>query len=548
VRAIHPTFVLSITDVTVRYTDNVVLDRVSLSIAPGEKAGVIGDNGSGKSTLLRLLAGLCEPDNGAVTVLSPGGAGYLAQSMDLPSSATVADAIDYGLRDLRRIERLLDESALALSRGEPGAAETYAALVEEFEARDGYDADKRVEIALRELGYDRFTQRTGAAAQDRSRLWRTLPGGDQARVALAATLAANPELLLLDEPTNDLDDAGLAWLEERLREHRGTVVAVTHDRLFLDRLTSTVIEVAEGHLNRYGNGYEGYLAAKAAARSRQALLHAQWLASIARNEALVEANAERLAGIPRKGPRGFSGAGAFRARSRTHGAMSRIRAAKEDLRQLTGNPVPPPPEPLRFTASIQARPEGARLVLSGVRVAGRLEVGQLELTAGERLLVTGPNGAGKTTLLRVIAGEVEPDAGTVERIGRAGFLRQQDEAGRGDRGKTVLETFAEGLPGPADEHAESLLRLGLFRPGELDRAVGALSIGQRRRIDLARIVTRPSELLLLDEPTNHLSPQLVEELEGALAGYPGMVVLVTHDRRLRSSFAASQRLELDPVR
>ncbi|NUT96700.1 MAG: ABC-F family ATP-binding cassette domain-containing protein, partial [Saccharothrix sp.] len=225
---------LTLHDVTKRFDTRLVLDRVSLTVKPGEKVGVIGDNGSGKSTLLALLAGRLRPDHGEVTVVAPGGVGYLPQTLDLPPHATVADAIDLALADLRALEAEIRRLELDLTD-----LEHYAALVERFEARGGYEADTRVDIALHGLGLPGLP---------RARALGTLSGGERSRLALAATLAAAPELLLLDEPTNDLDDRAVAWLEQHLRAHRGTVVAITHDRVFLEHVTATVLEVAEGRV------------------------------------------------------------------------------------------------------------------------------------------------------------------------------------------------------------------------------------------------------------------------------------------------------------
>ncbi|MEV4014878.1 TlrC/CarA/OleB/SrmB family ABC-F type ribosomal protection protein [Nonomuraea angiospora] len=524
---------LALTEITKRYGTRVVLDRVSLTVRPGERIGVIGDNGSGKSTLLRLMAGAERPDNGELLVVAPGGVGHLPQSLALPPHATVADAVDLALADLRELEARMRAAERSLEEAD---AETYAGLVAQFEARGGYEADVRVEIALHGLGLPGL---------DRSRRLGTLSGGERARLALAATLASAPELLLLDEPTNDLDDRAVAWLEQRLRAHRGTVVAITHDRVFLERVTTAILEVADGQVRRYGDGYAGYLAAKAAERAAQARAHEEWKAELDRHATLVAANAGRLAGIPRKTPKAGMGTGTWRARSRTHGAAGRIRQSQQRLRRLTEHPAPPPPEPLRFTAALTTggAATGAEVAaLDGVVVAGRLRLDSLAVRTGERLLVTGPNGAGKTTLMRVLAGELRPDAGEVRRADRVGLFRQ-DEGDIGPADRTVLRAYAYGRPGSLDDHADALLALGLFRPSDLGLRLGELSYGQRRRIELARLVSEPVDLLLLDEPTNHLSPMLVEQLEEALAAYPGALVVVTHDRRLRAAFTGSH-LEL----
>ncbi|UFS97207.1 TlrC/CarA/OleB/SrmB family ABC-F type ribosomal protection protein [Nocardia huaxiensis] len=529
---------LTLSDLTKRYDERLVLDRVSLSIRPGEKVGVVGDNGSGKSTLLRLMAGREHPDNGEVRVQFPGGTGYLAQTLDLPDTATVADAVELALTDLRDLESRMRAAEQALIA--PGALgerlDRYADLAARFEARGGYEADARVEAALHGLGLPGL---------DRARPLGTLSGGERRRLALAGTLAAAPELLLLDEPTNDLDDAAITWLERRLREHRGTVVAVTHDRVFLERITSIVLEVDAGAVTRHGNGYDGYLTAKAAQRRRQMRLHEEWKQELARSTRLAESNVARLDAIPRKLPLAVFAAGPFRARGRGHGAMSRIRNAKERVARLTSDPIAAPADPLRFTAQLSAPAGLTAATVAEVRnvvVDNRLRLEGLRIGMAERLLVTGPNGAGKTTLLRLLSGELRQDAGEVAVRGRVGHLRQQESAWPAC--STLLEAYAAGRPGPADEYAEALLAFGLFRPQDLRLRLGELSYGQRRRIELARLVSDPVDLLLLDEPTNHLSPALVEDLEQALADYPGAVVLVTHDRRMRSRFTG-RRLELD---
>nr|WP_254406497.1 ABC-F family ATP-binding cassette domain-containing protein [Streptomyces sp. AC627_RSS907] len=520
---------LTVSDVSKRYGRHLVLDRVSFTVRPGEKAGVIGDNGSGKSTLLRLLAGVEQPDNGEVGVVAPGGTGHLAQTLDLPGTACVGDTIDLALAGLRALEGRMRAAGAALQGADPAAYDRYAALEAEFEARGGYDADRCVDVALRHLGE--------AAGQDRSRRLGTLSGGQRSRLALAATLASAPELLLLDEPTNDLDDEAVAWLEERLRAHRGTVIAVTHDRAFLDRVTDTILEVDPDtrSVRRYGNGYPGYLVAKAAERARREREHAEWRTELARQSRLADSHAGRLGTIPRKGPWAFSGAGAFRARSRAHGAMSRIRNARERLHRLTENPVPAPPEPLRFSADIAGMADRA-VEVRDLRVPGRLVLDSLHVPAGGRLVVTGPNGTGKTTLLRVLAGELNPEPGaTVRRPSRVGFLRQVAvPASAEEASGSLLAAFGE-------DRADELLALGLFRATDLARPVRDLSTGQRRRLELARLVTGSYDLLLLDEPTNHLSPALVEELQAALALYEGTLIVVTHDRRLRSALSGAVR-------
>ena len=520
---------LALRGVSKSYGGRILLEQVSLTVRPGEHVGVVGDNGAGKSTLLRLIGGRERPDSGEVTVTAAGGVGYLGQTLDLPLEYTVQQAVDAALADLRELERVLRRAEALFGGAGPVELAVYDDLLAAFEARDGYAADARVDAALHGLGL---------AGLGRDRLLGSLSGGEAARLALAGLLAADPELLLLDEPTNHLDAAALGWLEDRLRAHRGTVVAVSHDRLFLDRVATAILEVdAERRsVTRYGEGYAGFLAEQAAARRRWEQAYQQWCDDV---EELTNrsATSARQVGYGRR--KDNDKVGFNRHAGRVQSTISRqVRNAQEMLRRLQAEPVPRPPDPLRFAGRLTGGAAGTLARLSGVSVGTRLAIGELRVEAGERLLVHGPNGAGKTTLLRVLAGELAPDRGRLQRRGRVGYLPQ--EVPVSPPRATLLAAFAAGLPGPVDEHAEALLALGLFRPADLAVPVGRLSVGQLRRLALARLLVHDADLLLLDEPTNHLAPELVEELEHAIGEYAGAVILVSHDRLLRRRFAGTQ--------
>lgn len=428
------------------------------------------------------------------------------------------------------------ETALAA----PGGADdaqlvTYGDLLTEYEERDGYRADARTEAALHGLGLGHLT---------RERTLGSLSGGEQSRLALACVLASGPELLLLDEPTNRLDLRAVTWLEDQLRAHRGTLVVITHDRAFLERTTTVIVEVDRDlrSVVRYGDGWDGYRTARAAARRRWARDHQEWVDELARTEELVNAAGQRLAATAKDPGEGWG------KHRRSHEAKlsGQVRAARARLEGLRREPVPAPPQPLRFSAGLTPASggdghPGPLVELASVAVGDRLHVPALRVDSGQRLLVTGPNGAGKSTLLRVLAGDLAPGTGMVRRRARIGYLPQELPA-RPTR-RTLLATFAAGRPGHADEYTDMLLDLGLFRAEDLTVPVAALSVGQQRRLALARLVTRPADLLVLDELTNHITLALVEELEAALAAYAGAVVVVSHDRSFRSRFTG-ERLEL----
>jgi macrolide transport system ATP-binding/permease protein len=540
---------LHLSGVSHGYGDRELFSGVDLVIAAGEHAAVVGENGAGKSTLLRILAGIEAPADG--TVRRHGRVGYLAQTSGLPARLTVADAIDDALLALREMEAELERLEDGLAAAGPNELEAYGNLQTQYQLREGYTAESRVEAAL---------DRLGLGGVDRGRTLGSLSGGEQERVALACLLADPADILLLDEPTNHLDAGGTAWLEARLAAHRGAVVVVSHDRVLLRKVAAAVIEVdAERRtVNRYGNGYDGYLKEKRAERQRWAQQYHGWLDAMASERRQADTVADRM-GYARRRDNDKAGFD-FKTGTWERAAASKVRNAQERLRRLEDNPVERPPERLKLDAGLDsagvdgagpddAGPDGAGpdldreardaagrvLHARNTRVPGRLDVPEFRVERGQKILITGPNGAGKSTLLSVLAGTLEPAAGQVVRQGRIGYL-QQELALPEHPSLRLLPAFTAGLGGNIDDHAEALLRLGLFRTSEFHVPVGALSAGQQRRLSLARLLLGHNEVMLLDEPTNHLAPVLVEELESALADFSGTVVMVSHDRALGEWF------------
>lgn len=523
-----------------------VLDGVSLTASPGHRIGLIGENGVGKSTLLRLLAGVDEPDAGSVS--RPDGLGFLQQEMPFDAGSTIAAVLDEALReareDLAELERLGEELA-HVPQGEPGHQELLAAYgtwLEQAQDRESWDADRRAALVLDGLGL-------GAFGHDRP--LGSLSGGQRGRLALAALLVRRPPALLLDEPTNHLDDGAAAFLEEQLSCLPGAVVLASHDRAFLDAVCTDVIDLdpaVDGPV-RYGGNYSAYLVEKHAERARWERGYAEEQQELEELRHTAGVTARRVA--PDRGPRDNEKMGYGHRAGRVQSQISRrVRNATRRLEELERAQVAEPPPPLRFAAwelaAQEAEESRSPLVsLKGVRVAGRLVLDHLEVAATDRLLVTGGNGAGKSTLLAVLAGRLSAVGEVRRRPGlTVGLLTQDTEFERLDR--TVRDTYELSV-GPERAEKVPLGSLGLMHERDLDKAIGHLSVGQRRRLALALLVARPPHLLLLDEPTNHLSPRLCDELEEALGtGGAGAIVVASHDRWLRRRWQGSElRLERD---
>lgn len=534
--------------ITVAYGLRTVLDAVDLTASPGERLGLVGENGAGKSTLLRVLAGIQTPDGG--TVSRPAHVTYLGQVPDLPDDGTLRDAVDAALADFRALEARMRELEQAMADGDEGALEPYGEVLDAYERRDGWSADARAARAIAGLGL-------GDVAEDR--LLATLSGGQRSRLALALALVVSADLMLLDEPTNHLDDAAVSYLERALAEQHGAVVVVSHDRAFLDATCTGIVDLDPSlHVHpdgltstgpaRYTGDYTAYLAAKASARVRWTQARTAWEEAHAEAKTVLQNGSRQVGHQGYRPPRDNDKfVGHFLGERKDAAVSRRVRDAENRLAKLEQNPVPPPPEKRAFAGLAEVSPaDGVLVAVRGVEVAGRLHLEALDVSADSRLLVVGPNGAGKSTLLAVLAGALEPDAGIVRRQRRLriGYLPQEDSYS--DPGASALAVFADDREGPAEEWRSTLRKTGLLHPRDLDKPVAELSIGQQRRLSLARVVSERPQLLLLDEPTNHLSVALVEELQEALASSSVPVVLVTHDRWWRRQWDG-QTLTLRPA-
>ncbi|WP_206788267.1 ABC-F family ATP-binding cassette domain-containing protein [Amycolatopsis sp. MtRt-6] len=533
-----PVFPLQAKDVVFGYGTRVVLDGVSLTASAGQRLGLVGENGTGKSTLLRLLAGLEEPRSGEV--LRGPDVGFLLQELPFPMDATFADVLDDALAEIRAATARLDELTAAMTDrpDDAGVLEEYGRVLEWAQAHDLWDADRRAKLVCDGLGLGGI---------ELHRRLGTLSGGQRSRLGLAALLIRQPETLLLDEPTNHLDDAAMEFLERHLTELTGIVVLSSHDRVFLDAVCTDIVDLdpaaadrQAGGAVRYGGSYRDYLGHKKAERARWEQRYAEEQEELKELRETVAVTARNVA--YGRGPRdndkfihAFKGARVQKTISR------RVRDAEQRLENLERDQVRKPPAPLRFKAELTGRAtgDGPAISVRSLEVPGRLSLPRLDVDGSARLLVTGGNGAGKSTLLSVLAGRLTPAAGTVH-FGhgvRVGLLEQDVVFAEPER--TAARVYREAL----GEDAPPLSRLGLLASRDLRQPVGALSVGQRRRLALAILLAEPPDVLLLDEPTNHISLTLAEELFAALETAPGAVVIASHDRWLRRDWSGD-RLEL----
>ncbi|MGH3652602.1 ABC-F family ATP-binding cassette domain-containing protein [Glutamicibacter sp.] len=526
----EPDYVCSLQGIAVSFGERDVLTGIDLAISGTDRIAVLGDNGSGKSTLMRVIAGNLVPDHGQRKMNAPGAIAYAAQNPRFAQGMSVQQVIDSYHQRFRELETLMRVISNRLNDAPEAEAERLMQQLQKvtdlYEAADGYSLAPRLDSALQQLGLGEL---------DRQRPVAQLSGGQSSRLAMACVLCSGAQLILLDEPTNDLDEAAMNWLERTLEKHRGALVLISHDRMFLKCFARSIVEVSDGQLSHYGNGYDGYLHAKEQERTAIRVAYDNWVQELERSQNLVDRYASRVAAIPRKQEKSSFGHGNFRARDSSHGSTSKIRQAKSRIDELETHRAPQPAAELAFAmpGSTPGQAGGGTLlqVMNAQRSSEpKLSTASFDIKLGERWLVTGPNGAGKSSLLKMLAGELECTEGRIERAANlhCGWLRQEVGILPGD---SLIEAFALATGQYVQDAGASLAKLGLFAPQDFLRHPMALSVGQRRRLELAIAVSTKAQMLFLDEPTNHLSPALVEQLEAALVDYPGTVVTVSHDRR-----------------
>ncbi|TQN28681.1 macrolide transport system ATP-binding/permease protein [Haloactinospora alba] len=507
-----------------------VLSDVDATISHRSRIALAGENGRGKTTLLRVLSGDLAPDDGRVE--RAGTVGVVHQSLASGDGETVGTLAAASVRLSHMALRALDRATEGLENGDEGADALYAEALDAATRLDAWDAERRIDVALEGLG----------ACTDRDRELATLSVGQRYRVRLACVLGANHDILLLDEPTNHLDSGAQEFLAARLRSHPGGLALVTHDRALLREVIDETLDLdpsMDGRPRLFPGGYEGWQEGRR--RERERWTH-EYEAQRAEHARLAQAAQEARNRLS-TGWRPDKGTGKHQRQSHAPGVVQQLRRKQEALEahRIT---VPRPPMSLRWP-TLPTKNGTPLLGCDGVSVAERLHAPvSLELTGGDRLLVTGPNGAGKSTLLGVLAGEVTPTTGLVRRAGgaRIAYLSQEVPSWEENlQAHEIHRSYTQRLVSRGEVSESEVVSLGgtgLLDAEALRTSVGRMSEGQKRRLHLALCLAERPDLLILDEPTNHLSSLLVDKLTEALRGTPAAVVVATHDRQMLADLAA----------
>jgi len=496
--------VISLDAVSKGYGGQELLRGMAWRIGRGERIGLVGPNGAGKTTLCRILAGVEEPDAGRVHQDTGVTVGYLPQEVTGGEDRTVLAEALSGFDEVWRLEARLESLAARMAgpEAEPGLTDTYGEVQHRFEALGGYRLEAEAKIILDGLGF-------GADAIHRP--LAEFSGGWRMRAALARLLLLRPDLLLLDEPTNHLDLESLAWLENFLAAYEGTVVIVSHDRYFLNRMVTAIADLAGGGVTLYHGDYDHFLIEREA---RQALLEAQ-----ARNQAKRVAEIERFIERFR-----YKASKARQVQSRVKMLDRMERIETEAAARRIHFSFPQPPRTGRLVGRLTGvhKAYGDNVVYAGM---------DFQVERGDRVALVGVNGAGKSTLLKMLAGALDFDAG--ERLLGSHVEVQyyaQHQLDALDPSRTVLEELEHAAPEAQISRLRTILGSFLFSGDAVGKKVAVLSGGEKARLALAKMLARPAALLCMDEPTNHLDLASKEVLEEALSGFTGTIVFISHDR------------------
>ncbi|HZB67159.1 MAG TPA: ABC-F family ATP-binding cassette domain-containing protein [Ornithinibacter sp.] len=529
--------------VAAAFGDRELFRGLDLVVAPGDVIGLVGANGAGKSTLLSILAGDRRPDAGRVT-LAPRSArvGFLTQEAERPHGETVRRQLERRT-GVASAQAELDSRAQALAEGLPGAEDAYSEALEAWLALGAADLDERIATVVGDvgLGVDVDQEMTG------------LSGGQAARVGLAALLLSRYDVYLLDEPTNDLDGQGLDLLEDFVAHLEAPVVVVSHDREFLSRTVTSVVEIDRSleRVTTYGGGYDSYLEERSVARRRAREAYESYAVRRAELEArarMQRAWMEKGVRNARRKPRDNDKLGRKFRTEQTEKQAAKARQSDRALQRLETVVEPRKEWVLQF--EIATAPRSGDVVASArgaTATRGSFTLGPLDLRlhVRDRVAVTGPNGSGKTTLLSLLLGRHAPTTGAAG-LGHRVVVGEVDQARAAfEGGEPLGRAIAHELPDwPTAEVRTLLAKFGLGAD-HVERPASSLSPGERTRAALALLQARGVNLLVLDEPTNHLDLPAIEQLEEALDDFPGTLLLVTHDRRMLERVRLTRRWHVE---
>ncbi|PFG40205.1 ATPase subunit of ABC transporter with duplicated ATPase domains [Georgenia soli] len=543
---------LHVTDFGASHGARRLFSDLTLTVAPGDVWGLVGANGAGKSTLLAALAGLpSRADLEGRTTLAPPHAtvGYLAQEPERRPGETVLDLLRRRTGVTEAAEAM-DAAAQAMSEmpDDGEAADAYAVALERWLALGGADLDERAAAAAADVGLDVPLDAPTT----------TLSGGQAARAGLAALLLSRYDVLLLDEPTNDLDLAGLDRLERFVAETRSPLVVVSHDREFLARTVTGIVELdlAQQQVSVYDGGYEAYLAERELARTRARDAYEEYAGRMAGLKDRIQTQktwVEKGVRTARKKAKDPDKHIKARALARTEKQAAKVSQSERAIERLEKERVEEPRKEWELRMSIAQAPRSGSVVavLDGAVVRrGGFLLGPVttQVNHADRIVVTGANGSGKSTLLALLLGRLAPDEGRAA-LGAGVAVGEVDQArAMFTREEPVARTFGELLPEWAEADVRTLLAKFGLGGEHATRAAASLSPGERTRAALALLQARGTNLLVLDEPTNHLDLPAIVQLEQAIESFPGTVLLVTHDRRMLGHVRATRRWQLDAGR
>jgi ATPase subunit of ABC transporter with duplicated ATPase domains len=524
----------------------ILFEGLDLTVAPGDVIGVVGANGAGKSTLLSLLAGAVRPMAGSVSC-APRDAfvGLLPQEHERVPGETVAQ---YAARRTGATEATaaMESAAAGLGSDDPGADDAYAIAFDRWMASGAADLEDRIAPVLADLGLD-----VGPDA-----LMTALSGGQAARVALAALLLSRFDVVLLDEPTNDLDLDGLERLEAFVQGLRGGAVLVSHDREFLARCVTRIVELdlAQGQVSVYDGGYDAFLEEREIARRHAREAYEQYAGTradlVARARTQREWSSRGVRNAMKKNPDNDK----IRRKAATESSekqAQKVRQMESRIARLDEVEEPRKEWVLQFDIAAAPRSSGVVATLNEATCRlGDFRLGPVtaQVDAGDRIGITGPNGAGKTTLLRLLLGQTAPDTGSAS-LGASVAVGVIDQARTGLDDALPLGDAVESLvPELTQAEVRTLLAKFGLKADQVTSEVGRLSPGERTRAAMALLQARGVNLLVLDEPTNHLDLPAIQQLEQALSSYAGALLLVSHDRRLLENVRLDQRWDVDDGR